>query len=68
MGITDYIKETRVEMKHVTWPTRKQAIVFTTVVILISIFVAMYLGFFDYFFTSLLSKIVLSFLNILKYG
>lgn len=58
MGITDYIKETRVEMKHVTWPTRKQAIVFTTVVILISIFVAMYLGFFDYIFTSLLSKIV----------
>ena len=58
MGLTDYIKETRVEMKHVTWPSRKQAIAFTAVVILISIGVALYLGFFDFLFTLGLGKII----------
>ena len=58
MGLTDYIKETRVEMKHVTWPSRKQAIAFTVVVIVISIGVALYLGFFDYLFTLGLGKII----------
>ena len=58
MGLTDYIKETRVEMKHVTWPSRRQAIAFTAVVILISIGVALYLGFFDFLFTLGLGKII----------
>ena len=58
MGLTDYIKETKVEMKHVTWPSRRQAIAFTVVVILISIGVALYLGFFDFLFTLGLGKII----------
>ena len=58
MGLTDYIKETKVEMKHVTWPSRRQAIAFTAVVILISIGVALYLGFFDFLFTLGLGKII----------
>ncbi|MEI7777241.1 MAG: preprotein translocase subunit SecE [bacterium] len=58
MGLTEYIKETKVEMKHVTWPSRRQAIAFTVVVILISIGVALYLGFFDFLFTLGLGKII----------
>lgn len=58
MGLTDYIKETRVEMRQVTWPSRSQAIAFTAVVILISLAVALYLGFFDYLFTVLLGKLI----------
>ena len=46
----DYVKETKSELKHVSWPTRRQAIVFTVVVILISFGVAFFLGFFDYLF------------------
>jgi preprotein translocase SecE subunit len=48
MGIIQYIKETRVELKHVSWPTRAQAIAFTVVVALISVGVSFFLGFFDY--------------------
>ncbi|MBI5126361.1 MAG: preprotein translocase subunit SecE [Candidatus Taylorbacteria bacterium] len=54
MGITEYIKETRAEMKHVSWPTRKQAIVYSVIVIVISVGIAFFLGFFDLMFTKLL--------------
>jgi preprotein translocase subunit SecE len=51
MGLINYIKETKGEMKHVSWPTRKQSIVFTIVVIIISVATAIYLGVFDFFFS-----------------
>jgi len=60
--IGNYIKETRVELKHVSWPTRRQAITFTVVVIIISLLTAVFLGFFDFIFTrgieTILSKFV----------
>ncbi len=49
--ISNYIAETREEMKHVTWPTREQTIMYTIFVIVISIAISAYLGFFDYLFT-----------------
>jgi len=51
MGITNYVKETRAEFRHVKWPTRKQAIAYTVAVIVISVAVAYFLGAFDYLFT-----------------
>lgn len=56
--VTDYITETKGELKRVTWPTRKQAVGYTVIVILISVFVALTLGLFDYIFTLGLEKIV----------
>ena len=53
-----YLKETRAEMKHVAWPTRKQAIVYTVVVIVISLITAAYLGAFDYVFSALLKVVI----------
>lgn len=58
MKLGDYIKETRAELKHVSWPTRKQAFWFTVVVIVISLITAFYLGAFDYIFTKLLQTII----------
>lgn len=46
-----YIKDVRGELKHVSWPTRRQTIVYTVVVIAISLATAVYLGVLDYFFT-----------------
>lgn len=54
MAILDYLKETKAELKHVSWPTRRQAITFTVVVIAISIFTALFLGLFDTVFSTLL--------------
>jgi len=59
MRATEYIKETRAEMKHVNWPTRKQAIAFTVAVISISVAVALFLGLFDYLFSTILKAFIL---------
>ncbi len=59
MKIIDYIKETKGELKHVSWPTRRQTVIFTIIVILISIGTALFLGFFDFIFTQILQKFVL---------
>lgn len=59
MKLIDYIKDTRGELKHVSWPTRRQATVFTILVIAISLFTAAFLGFFDFIFTFLLETFIL---------
>lgn len=55
----NYLKETRAELEHVTWPTRREAIGFTIVVIVVSIATAIFLGFFDYLFSLILQKFVI---------
>jgi len=60
MKLINYIKDTRGELKHVSWPTRRQAIVFTALVIIISLFTAMLLGFFDFIFSYLLENFVIN--------
>lgn len=58
MKITEYIKDTRTEMAHVTWPTRKQAISYSIVVVLVSIGTALLLGLADFVFSRLLTLFV----------
>lgn len=58
MKLTNYIKETRAELKHVNWPTRSQAIGYTVVVIVFSAVIAALLGAFDFIFTSILQKLI----------
>lgn len=59
MSITSYIKETKAEIKHVSWPTRKQAINFTLIVIGVSALTAILLGVFDSLFSLGLEKLIL---------
>lgn len=47
----NYLKDTRTELAHVTWPTQKQSTVYTILVIVISVFIAGCIGVFDYIFT-----------------
>jgi preprotein translocase subunit SecE len=56
--ITDYLKETRTELKHVIWPTRKQTFYYTLIVIVLSVVIAYYLGIFDFIFSQILQKII----------
>ncbi len=58
MSFIQYLKDTKAEMKHISWPTKKQTIIYTALVIGISIFVAAYLGVFDFVYTSLLQTIL----------
>ena len=54
--LIQYIKDTRGELKHVSWPTTRQTTVFTILVITISLIVAALLGVFDFIFTGILNR------------
>lgn len=56
--LSNYISDTKGEMKHVSWPTKKQTFMFTLLVIFISIVVSAYLGFFDYIFQVILRNFI----------
>ena len=58
MKLTNYIKDTRAELKHVNWPTRAQAIGYTVVVIVFSTVIAALLGAFDFIFSGILQKLI----------
>jgi preprotein translocase SecE subunit len=46
-SLTTYISSVKNEMAHVTWPTRRQTIMFTVFVVVISLVAAYVLGAFD---------------------
>lgn len=54
-----FVKEAQIELKKVTWPTRRQTIRYTAAVILMSLAVAAFLGGFDALFQFLLNTFVL---------
>jgi len=56
--IVGYIKNSKVELKKVIWPTRKQIINQTVLVIVVSLIVAMILGVVDYFLTRIIALII----------
>ncbi|HVT75130.1 MAG TPA: preprotein translocase subunit SecE [Candidatus Paceibacterota bacterium] len=59
MKLTEYIKETKGEMKHVNWPTRSQAVNYTLLVIGISVATMIILAIADYVFRLGLEKFIL---------
>ncbi len=56
--LSNYILETKGELKHVSWPTRKQTFMFTVLVIFLSVVISAYLGLFDYLFSLGLKNII----------
>lgn len=51
MNILNFLREVKGEMKHVNWPARKQIVTYTILVVVVSLFVAAYVGVFDHIFT-----------------
>ncbi|HEY9583280.1 MAG TPA: preprotein translocase subunit SecE [Candidatus Paceibacterota bacterium] len=49
--VIEFVKETKAELKHVAWPSRKQVLEATALVIGVSIFVALFLALFDWLFS-----------------
>ena len=45
--VSRFLKEARVELKKVTWPTPKEALASTSVVIVVVIIVSLFLGVID---------------------
>lgn len=56
--IGNYFRDVIAELKRVSWPTQTQAIIYTALVIGISVIVALLLSGFDYIFTNILELVV----------
>ena len=58
MKILEYIKGAKSELKYVNWPARRQVVLFTILVIIISFIIAYFLGFFDFIFSLGIEQII----------
>jgi len=54
----EYLKDVKAELKKVKWPTQKQMINSTLLVLIVSVVVGSILGLADYGFTQLFAKIL----------
>ena len=57
--ITTFLKEVRLEIKKVNWPTRQETIKYTFIVIGVSVVVAIFLGLLDWAFHALFRELIL---------
>ncbi len=57
--IVSFLKEVRLELKKVNWPTKKETLRYTLIVLGFSLVVAVFLGSVDFLFTQFLNKILL---------
>lgn len=57
--LTTYLKEVRLELNKVNWPSREEATRYTVLVIGVSLGVAAFLGGLDYVFSWALNKFIL---------
>jgi preprotein translocase subunit SecE len=55
----NFLRESKAELKKVKWPTFRETLQYTLVVIIISLVVAAYLGGLDYIFSFLLRKFII---------
>jgi len=58
--ILTYFKATRAEVRKVNWPTRREALRLTMVVLAVTICMALILGALDYLFAQFISFIIRS--------
>lgn len=56
--IVEYFKDTRGELRKVTWPTREQATKLTLIVLAVTGVMALFLGALDYIFATLVRLII----------
>ena len=57
--IVTFLKEVRLETKKVNWPSRKETIKYTLIIVGVSLAVAAFLGGLDFIFTTIINKFIL---------
>ena len=58
LGVIRYLRETRAELKKVTWPTREEAINLTYIVLGVTFAFAVFLGLLDWVFSRLFELVL----------
>lgn len=57
-AIIRYLKETRAELRKVSWPSREEAVNLTIIVMAVTMSMAAFLGVVDYLFAQLFGLII----------
>jgi len=57
-SIATFLKETRNELRHVVWPSRRRTILYTIIIIVLSLLLGYLLNGFDVGFQALLSGLL----------
>ncbi len=57
-AIVRYFKGTRAELRKVTWPTREETKTLTTIIVIVTIAMAIFLGLLDYLFQIVVAGII----------
>lgn len=57
--VFNFVKQSKEELKKVTWPNKQKTFNYTLAVIAISIAVAAFLGILDMFFSTIMEKFVI---------
>lgn len=57
--IITFLKEVSLEIRKVNWPTKKETLRYTLIVIFVSLIIAAFLGALDFIFISLLNFFIL---------
>ncbi len=56
--LINYLRDVRAELRHVSWPTRSQAINYTIIVLIISVGTGLFLGLLDFTFSMVLKRFI----------
>jgi preprotein translocase subunit SecE len=56
-SVRRYLRESRIELRKVTWPTREQVTNLTIVVVVVCVVIALFLGGIDVLFTDIIKAI-----------
>jgi preprotein translocase SecE subunit len=59
MSIATFLKETRNEMRHTVWPSRRRTIAYTVIIIVLSLALGYLLSGFDVAFRALLGNVII---------
>jgi preprotein translocase subunit SecE len=57
-AVVAFLRQVRDELNQVTWPTKDQTVRLSTLVIIVTIIIGIYLGTLDYLFTQLMGLII----------
>ena len=57
-AIVRYFKGTRAELRKVTWPTREETKTLTTIIVIVTVAMAIFLGLLDYLFQIVVAGII----------
>ncbi|MBI2644062.1 MAG: preprotein translocase subunit SecE [Candidatus Wildermuthbacteria bacterium] len=57
--ITQFLQEVRIEVKKVNWPTSRETMINTLIVVVFSVAVAIFLGLFDVLFSFVRDKLII---------